>query len=68
MNDKEYQEYLENVVKLYFPEEYALLKSDLLTNMKKRPWPREQRDMKQEFPVHNKALQNLLRYGWDPID
>ena len=43
--DDNYDEFLEKVLKVNHPYEYALLKSDLKENMKKRHWQMKRQNL-----------------------
>lgn len=63
MDDKKYEELLETRIKVNYPYEYALLKSDLKENMKKRPPCVASRDTKEEFHIPDKNIRRQIRWS-----
>lgn len=65
--NKKYEEYMETVMKNKFPYEYALLKSDLKTNLQRLADQRGQKKSEnKEYRVMSNSLKNHLRY-WDSL-
>lgn len=61
--DDNYDEFLEKVLKVNHPYEYALLKSDLKENMKKRPWTvKRQSLINDEHTIMNKKVRDGIRW------
>ena len=61
--DDNYDEFLEKVLKVNHPYEYALLKSDLKENMKKRPWTvKRQNLINDEHTIMNKKVRDGIRW------
>lgn len=63
MDDYKYEEILETRIKINYPDEYALLKSDLKENMKKRPPCIEPRDTKGEFHIADNNIRRQIRWS-----
>lgn len=62
--DDNYNEFLEKVLKVNHPYEYALLKSDLKENMKKRPWPAERQSLiNDEHTIMNKKIRDGIKWS-----
>ena len=62
--DDNYDEFLEKVLKVNHPYEYALLKSDLKENMKKRPWPTERQNLiNDEHTIMNKKVRDGIKWS-----
>lgn len=67
MDDKKYEEILETRIKVAYPYEYALLKSSLKENMKKRPPYVESKDTKEEFHIVDNNIRRLVRWSGETI-